>query len=244
MTKNKMIVMRKVTKIFANGEDYLKALNSVSLEIDPGEFVAVMGTSGSGKTTLLNLLGGLEIPTEGAVGVNGVWLADLSEEERTVFRRKEIGFVFQKYNLLPSVTVLENLLLPLKLLKLEIRRDEVESLAEKLGILEKLYQMPDKLSGGQQQRVAIARALLHRPQVILADEPTGSLDRKTGTAVMEQMRGMCRNSGQTLIVVTHDEKIAGMADRVVLLEDGEVIKDERRETDIRTVGGKDPEKCL
>ena len=176
--------------------------------------------------------------------VNGVALVDLSEEERTVFRREEIGFVFQKYNLLPSVTVLENLLLPLKLLKMEVRREEVEALTEQMGIREKLYQMPDRLSGGQQQRVAIARALLHRPPVVLADEPTGSLDRKTGTAVLEQMREMCRSREQTLLVVTHDERIAGMADRVICLEDGEVTKNERKGKRVYAAGLENPETGL
>ena len=143
-----IIILREVTKIFESGESYLKALNRVSLEVCRGEFLSIMGTSGSGKTTLLNILSGLDTPTEGYVAVAGTCLTDLSEEERTVFRRKEIGFVFQKYNLLPSITVLENLLLPLKLLDMEIQREEVEMLAEKLGIREKLYQMPDTLSGG------------------------------------------------------------------------------------------------
>ena len=239
-----IIILREVTKIFERGESYLKALNRVSLEVCRGEFLSIMGTSGSGKTTLLNILSGLDTPTEGYVAVDGTCLTDLSEEERTVFRRKEIGFVFQKYNLLPSITVLENLLLPLKLLDMEIQREEVEMLAEKLGIREKLYQMPDTLSGGQQQRVAIARALLYRPPVILADEPTGSLDRRTGTAVLEQMRDMSRQYGQTLIVVTHDEKIAKMADRTICLEDGEVVKDERRQEGISAVGGETVEKSL
>ena len=242
--EEKIIIMKEVTKVFENGEDYLKALNHVSFEICRDEFVVIMGTSGSGKTTLLNLLGGLETPTEGAVVVNGVALVDLSEEERTVFRREEIGFVFQKYNLLPSVTVLENLLLTLKLLKMEVRREEVEALTEQMGIREKLYQMPDRLSGGQQQRVAIARALLHRPPVVLADEPTGSLDRKTGTAVLEQMREMCRSREQTLLVVTHDERIAGMADRVICLEDGEVTKNERKGKRVYAAGLENPETGL
>lgn len=226
--RDTIIVMREVTKTFVNGEDYLKALDRVSFEVCRGEFVAVMGASGSGKTTLLNILGGLETPSEGYVEVDGVRLAELSEEERTVFRRKEIGFVFQKFNLLPSVTVLENLLLPMKLLKLEVVREDVERLAEQLGILEKLYQLPDTLSGGQQQRAAIARALLYRPPVILADEPTGSLDRRTGTAVLEQMRDMCRKNNQTLVVVTHEERIGHMADRLICLEDGEVVSNEGR----------------
>ena len=225
-----IIILREVTKIFESGESYLKALNRVSLEVCRGEFLSIMGTSGSGKTTLLNILSGLDTPTEGYVAVDGTCLTDLSEEERTLFRRKEIGFVFQKYNLLPSITVLENLLLPLKLLDMEIQREEVEML--------------DTLSGGQQQRVAIARALLYRPPVILADEPTGSLDRRTGTAVLEQMRDMSRQYGQTLIVVTHDEKIAKMADRMICLEDGEVVKDEWRQEGISAVGGETVEKSL
>ncbi len=230
--RDTIIVMREVTKTFVNGEDYLKALDRVSFEVCRGEFVAVMGASGSGKTTLLNILGGLETPSEGYVEVDGVRLAELSEEERTVFRRKEIGFVFQKFNLLPSVTVLENLLLPMKLLKLEVVREDVERLAEQLGILEKLYQLPDTLSGGQQQRAAIARALLYRPPVILADEPTGSLDRRTGTAVLEQMRDMCTKNNQTLVVVTHEERIGRMADRLICLEDGEVVSNEGRRESI------------
>lgn len=239
-----IIVIREITKVFENGEEYLKALNRVSLEIRRGEFVAIMGTSGSGKTTLLNLLGGLELPTEGFLCVDGVCPAELSAEERTIFRREKIGFVFQKFNLLPSITVLENLLLPLKLLKLEIQREEIETLADQLGIGEKLYQMPDRLSGGQQQRVAIARALLHRPPVILADEPTGSLDRKTGTAVMEQMRDMCRKTGQTLVVVTHEERIGCMADRRVRLEDGEVTEDVAGEGSMEEISRKHSAGCL
>lgn len=228
MEKNR-IVMRDVTKIFRNGEEDLKALQNVSLEILQGEHVSIVGTSGSGKTTLLNILGGLTLPTSGWVEVDGVRLMDLSEEERTVFRREKIGFIFQKYNLLSSVTVLENLLLPLKMLNREIHRDEIERLTEQLGIREKLYQMPDNLSGGQQQRVAIARVLLYQPPVILADEPTGSLDRETGLKILQQMKEMCRKNRQTLIVVTHDEKISATADRVIFLEDGKVIKDERQE---------------
>ena len=228
MEKNR-IVMRDVTKIFRNGVEDLKALQNVSLEILQGEHVSIVGTSGSGKTTLLNILGGLTLPTSGWVEVDGVRLMDLSEEERTVFRREKIGFIFQKYNLLSSVTVLENLLLPLKMLNREIHRDEIERLTEQLGIREKLYQMPDNLSGGQQQRVAIARVLLYQPPVILADEPTGSLDRETGLKILQQMKEMCRKNRQTLIVVTHDEKISATADRVIFLEDGKVIKDERQE---------------
>lgn len=221
--------MKNVTKVFEDGDCYLKALNCVSLEIQRGEFVSIVGKSGSGKTTLLNILSGMILPSSGIVSVDGINLIDLTDEERTVFRREKIGFVFQKYNLLPSITVLENLLLPMKLLNMDIQKEEIEALTERLGIREKIFQMPEKLSGGQQQRVAIARALLHCPPVILADEPTGNLDRKMGQEILSQMRCICRNNEQTLIVVTHDEKIADMADRIVCIEDGKVIGDERKE---------------
>lgn len=227
--RQNIIIMKDVTKIFEDGDYYLEALHCVSVEIYRGEFVSIMGNSGSGKTTLLNVLSGMILPSNGLITVDGTNLTDLSDEERTIFRRKEIGFIFQKYNLLPSITVLENLLLPLKLLKMDVQREKIEALTERLGIREKMFQMPEKLSGGQQQRVAIARALLHCPPVILADEPTGSLDRKTGLEILELMRSMCINNGQTLIVVTHDEKIASMADRIIHLEDGKVISDERQE---------------
>ena len=212
-------------KYYGTEPNITRALDGVNFSVEDGEFVAVVGTSGSGKTTLLNILSGLDTPTEGYVAVDGTCLTDLSEEERTLFRRKEIGFVFQKYNLLPSITVLENLLLPLKLLDMEIQREEVEMLAEKLGIREKLYQMPDTLSGGQQQRVSIARALAGNPSVILADEPTGALDRRTADEVMSSLVRL-NAQGHTILIVTHDARIAQRCHTVYVMEDGYISRKE------------------
>lgn len=212
-----------ISKIFVNGNVYSKALDNISVAIEDGEFVAITGTSGSGKSTLLNILGGLDYPTQGCVWINGVNIAELSEEERTEFRLHNIGFVFQDYNLLPMINVLENITLPAKLMRKKIEFSQVEKLASELGIDNKLYYRPTELSGGQQQRVAIARALYTKPQILLADEPTGNLDSKSGMETVCIMKRMCDEYKQTVVVVTHDEKVAQVADRIIRIEDGKLV---------------------
>lgn len=221
----KIVEAVSISKVYANGSTYLKALDHVSLTVRKGQFVAITGTSGSGKSTLLRVLGGLDEPTEGCVLINGVNLNDLSEEERTQFRLHHIGFVFRNYNLLPVVNILENIILPSKLLKRTIDRKEVEMLADKLGIGDTLYRMPGNLSGGQQQRAAIARALYTMPEIILADEPTGNLDLKSARETIHMMRKMCEEYHQTMLVVTHDEKVAQIVDRILRMEDGKTVEE-------------------
>ncbi|MBU3875399.1 ABC transporter ATP-binding protein [Faecalicatena sp. AGMB00832] len=202
------------------------ALDGVSFSIEAREFVAVIGTSGSGKTTLLNMLGGLDTPTEGGVWIRGNSLRDMEPEERTVFRRRNIGFVFQQYNLVPVINVYENLVLPLRLDGAEIDETLLEEITGLLGIREELGRLPDTLSGGQQQRVAIARALLTKPAILLADEPTGSLDSATSMDVVGLLKSCAARFHQTVIVVTHQEEVAQMADRIIRLEDGRIAGQE------------------
>ena len=199
-----------------------KALDGVSLEIEQGEFAAIVGSSGSGKTTLLNMLGALDRPDSGTVTIDGSELTQMSEEERTVFRRQKIGFVFQNYNLVPILSVYENIVLPLELDGQSPQEDWIGQIVDALGLSEKANAMPSTLSGGQQQRVAIARALAARPSLILADEPTGNLDSKTGRDVMNLMLETGRQYHQTILLITHNDQIARMADRVFHLEDGRI----------------------
>ncbi len=212
-----------ISKTFTNGDLFLKALDNISLTVTEGEFIVIIGTSGSGKSTLLNILGGLEYPTHGYILVNGINITNLSEEQRTQFRLHHIGFVFQNYNLIPVINILENIILPAKLMGRTIDEIEVKKLVSKLGISDKLYYMPNALSGGQQQRAAIARALYTKPKLLLADEPTGNLDSKSGMETIHLMREMCDEYKQTMIVVTHDKKITQLADRVIQIEDGKVV---------------------
>ena len=203
----------------------VRALDGVTLCVEEGEFLAVVGTSGSGKTTLLNLMGGLEEPTAGGVWIRGNSLKDMSREERTVFRRRNIGFVFQQFNLVPMLDVYENIVLPLRLDGEEPDEAFLEELVTALGIKEKLGQMPQTLSGGQQQRAAIARALVTKPAILLADEPTGSLDSVTGMEVMGLLRTCADRFRQTVVLVTHQEAAAQMADRVLRMSDGRLSGD-------------------
>lgn len=209
-------------KIYNTPSSQIRALDGIDISVEEGEFIAIVGSSGSGKTTLLNMLGGLDNPTEGEIIVRGKNLADMDSEELTVFRRRNIGFVFQNYNLMPILNVHENMTLPLKLDGLGEDRNFLEQIIESLKLKEKLYSMPNTLSGGQQQRVAIARALVARPAVILADEPTGNLDSKTGTEVIGLLKTSAIQFNQTILVVTHNEDIAQMADRIIRIEDGKV----------------------
>ena len=206
------------------------ALDGVSLSVKEGEFLAIIGTSGSGKTTLLNLLGGLDIPTEGGVWIRGNSLKDMEDEERTVFRRRNIGFIFQQYNLVQVLSVCENIILPLRLDGAEIDQELLDEVTALLGIREQLDRLPQTLSGGQQQRVAIARALLAKPAILLADEPTGSLDSVTSMEVMGLLKICAEKFHQTVIIVTHQEEVAQMADRIIRIEDGRICKGSQNES--------------
>lgn len=219
-------VVKGLNKIYRNGEMELYALADVELQVEEGEFVAIVGTSGSGKSTLMNILGGLDRPTEGSVRVGEFELTAMSQDELTVFRQRNIGFIFQNYNLIPVLNVYENMILPLKLDGVKVDQEFAELVIQSLGLEEKVFQLPNTLSGGQQQRVAIARALLAKPALILADEPTGSLDSRTGMEVIGLMKVLSEKFHQTLVVVTHNEEIAQLADRMVRIEDGKIFSGE------------------
>lgn len=209
-------------KIYNAGENETRALDDVSIEIEDGSFVAIIGSSGSGKSTLLNMLGGLDRPTEGEVTVAGEKIFDMDDEKLTIFRRRKVGFVFQNYNLVPILNVYENIVLPIELDGMQIDKEYVNKVINALGIEGKLKSMPNELSGGQQQRVAIARALASKPAIILADEPTGNLDSKTSLDVISLLRSTSKQFQQTIVMITHNEEIALMADRMIRIEDGKV----------------------
>ena len=210
-------------KYYGSGDTQVRALDGVDLEIERGKFTAIIGTSGSGKSTLLNMLGGLDTPTEGSVQIGGTELARLEREQATIFRRKQIGFVFQNYNLIPVLTVWENIVFPLSLDGQKPDRPFIMKVAELLGLEDKLDSLPGHLSGGQQQRVAIARALASKPAIILADEPTGNLDSRTSDDVMGLLQMSSREFHQTIVMITHNPEIAQMADRIVRIEDGRIV---------------------
>lgn len=218
-----ILTAEKLCKIYGTGESEVKALDNVSVNIEDGEFVSIIGTSGSGKSTLLNMLGGLDRPTSGNVEVSGKKIFKMNDEELTIFRRRNIGFVFQNYNLVPVLNVYENIVLPIELDGSEIDKNYVDTIIKTLGLDKKLKAMPNQLSGGQQQRVAIARALSSKPAIILADdEPTGNLDSKTGMDVISLLKVTSREFNQTIVMITHNEEIALMADRMIRIEDGKV----------------------
>lgn len=219
----KILEAQNLSKIYGKGENEVKALDNVSIEIESGEFVAVVGTSGSGKSTLLNILGGLDRPTSGKVSVSGNEIFTLDDEHLTIFRRRNIGFVFQNYNLVSVLNVYENILLPIELDGSKPDKGYIDKIIDTLGLRSKLYSMPDQLSGGQQQRAAIARALASKPSIILADEPTGSLDSKTGTDVISLLKLSNHEFNQTIVMITHNEEIALMADRIIRIEDGRAV---------------------
>lgn len=218
-----ILTSTNLCKRYGDGENEVKVLDNVSIDIKNGEFVAIIGTSGSGKSTLLNMLGGLDRPTSGSVSVSGKKIFDMNDEELTVFRRRNIGFVFQNYNLVPVLNVYENIILPIELDGAEVDKSYVKLIIELLGLESKLKSMPNQLSGGQQQRVAIARALSSKPDIILADEPTGNLDSKTGMDVFSLLKVTSREFNQTIVMITHNEEIALMADRMIRIEDGRVV---------------------
>lgn len=214
---------KDLCKSYGSGENSVQALNHVSISVENGEFVAIIGTSGSGKSTLLNLLGGLDTPTSGEVLVSGKKLFQMNEEARTIFRRRNIGFVFQNYNLVPVLNVYENIVLPIELDGTKVDTEYVKTILHTLGLEQKVQTMPNQLSGGQQQRVAIARALAAKPAILLADEPTGNLDSKTGMDVIALLKMTSQAFHQTIVMITHNEEIALMADRMIRIEDGKVV---------------------
>ena len=221
-----MIKAAGLKKYYVTDNYEVHALDGVSLLVEEGEFLAVIGTSGSGKTTLLQILGGLDEPTAGGVWIRGNSLKDMTEDERTIFRRRNIGFVFQQYNLIPVINVYENIVLPFRLDGAEIDETLLEDIVRTLKIGEKLENLPEELSGGQQQRVAIARALMVKPAVLLCDEPTGNLDSVTSMEVISLLKTCAARFHQTVIVVTHQEAIAQMADRILRVEDGKLYNAE------------------
>lgn len=221
-----MIKAAGLKKYYVTDNYEVHALDGVSLSVEEGEFLAIIGTSGSGKTTLLQILGGLDEPTAGGVWVRGNSLKDMTEDERTIFRRRNIGFVFQQYNLIPVINVYENIVLPLRLDGAEIDEKLLEDIVRTLKIGEKLENLPEELSGGQQQRVAIARALMVKPAVLLCDGPTGNLDSVTSMEVISLLKTCAARFHQTVIVVTHQEAIAQMADRILRVEDGKLYNAE------------------
>ena len=220
-----MIILstENLKKTYGKGETEVKALNDVTLEVEQGEFVSIVGTSGSGKSTLLHMLGGLDRPTSGTVRVEGKDIFSLKDEELTIFRRRKIGFIFQNYNLVPSLNVYENIVLPVQLDGREPDKKYIDLIIETLGLSEKLENLSNNLSGGQQQRVAIARALASKPAIILADEPTGNLDSKTSQDVMGLLKVTSTKFSQTIVMITHNEEIAQMADRIIRIEDGKIV---------------------
>lgn len=215
-------------KYYGKEPNTVKALDGVDLEIQEGEFVAVVGTSGSGKSTLLHMLGGLDTPTDGKVIVGGKDISKMTDEQLTIFRRRNVGFVFQNYNLVPILNVYENIVLPIELDGNAVDESYVESIIETLGLSDKQNNLPNNLSGGQQQRVAIARALATKPSIILADEPTGNLDSKTSQDVLGTLKMTSTRFHQTMMMITHNEQIAQLADRVIRIEDGRIVATEGR----------------
>lgn len=215
---------KNLVKYYGTGENLVKAIDHTDIRIEPGEFVAVVGRSGSGKSTLLHMLGGLDRPDSGKVLIEGRDIFRLKDERLAVFRRRKIGFIFQSYNLVPSLNVWENIVLPIGLDGRKVDQEYVMDIIHRIGMEDRLHALPNTLSGGQQQRVAIARALASRPAIILADEPTGNLDSRTEIEVVNLLKNCVTEYGQTLVMITHDESIAQMADRMIVIEDGKVVR--------------------
>ena len=216
---------KDLKKYYGSGETTVKALDGVNFSVDDGEFVAIVGTSGSGKSTLLHMIGGLDRPTSGSVKVAGKEIFKLKDDALTIFRRRKIGFIFQSYNLVPVLNVYENIVLPIELDGNKVDKAHIDSIIETLGLTSKINSLPSQLSGGQQQRVAIARALATKPAIILADEPTGNLDSKTSLDVLGLIKITSKKFSQTIVMITHNEEIAQMADRIIRIEDGRIVGD-------------------
>ena len=223
----KSVHVKNLTKIYGTGENEVVALNQVSFSIEEGEFVAITGASGSGKSTLLYILAGLDKPTSGEVSVDQINLSSLSDNQLSSFRRKKVGLIYQFYNLIPTLTVEENIVLPVRLDKRELKKDRLENLLKVFHLEKKKYSYPSQLSGGEQQRVAIARSLFMNPMIILADEPTGNLDSKNSKEVIAYLKNKNKKYNRTLIVVTHNMEIANEADRIIELSDGKIISDRK-----------------
>lgn len=219
-----IVRMHDIRKYYGTETNIVKALDGVSLTIEEGELIGIVGPSGSGKSTLLHIIGGLDNPTSGEVIIREKNISNMSNEELTVFRREAIGFVFQNYNLVPVLNVIENITFPLSLDKKMVDEIYLKEILELLGIREKIYSLPINLSGGEQQRVAIARALVTKPAIVLADEPTGNLDSVNSAEVVRLLSDGCKKFGQTIVMITHDEKVAGYADRIVQIKDGKIAK--------------------
>ena len=217
-----------VRKMYGSGNNQVAALDGIDLTVGKGEFVAVIGASGSGKSTLLHILGSVDKPTSGKVTIDGTDLSKLNQTQAAIFRRRKVGLVYQFYNLIPTLTVRKNILMPLALDKKKPNKEYFEKIVSSLGIAERLEALPNQLSGGQQQRVAIARSLIYRPALLLADEPTGNLDQKNSKEIIDMLKLSNRNLEQTIVLITHDEKVALEADRIITIEDGHIISDEKR----------------
>lgn len=217
-----------VRKVYGARNNQVVALDHINLSVQKGEFVAIVGASGSGKSTLLHILGSVDKPTEGKVLIEGTELSAMNRTQAAIFRRRKVGLVYQFYNLIPTLTVRKNILMPLLLDKRKPNKEYFEQIVHSLGIEDKLEALPSQLSGGQQQRVAIARSLIYRPALLLADEPTGNLDRKNGEEIIDLLKLSNRNLEQTILLITHDEKIALEADRVITIEDGKIVGDQKR----------------
>ena len=237
-TVNKVVEARALSKIYGEGEAQVVALDTVSLTITEGEFAAIMGPSGSGKSTLLHCLAGLDTPTSGSVLIAGQDLSGMKDKQLTAVRRDQLGFIFQSFNLLPTLTAEENILLPQRLAHRKPQRDWYDAVISTLGIGDRLSHRPHELSGGQQQRVAVARALVGRPEVVFADEPTGALDTASAAALLETLAGMCERLGQTVVMVTHDEQAAATTNRIIRLRDGHItgVEAVRRPAGTRVAG--------
>ena len=219
--------MENLTKVYGQGENEVRALDGVSFTVEQGEFLAIIGPSGSGKSTLLHILGGVDRPTSGKVYLNGQDVYAQDEEQLAIFRRRQVGLIYQFYNLIPVLDVVENMTLPVLMDGRKVNEDRLNELLQTLGLTGKRRALPNQLSGGQQQRVSIGRALMNAPAVVLADEPTGNLDSKNSRQIVELLKDSNRRFGQTLIVITHDPAIALQADRIITLEDGRIVKDDK-----------------
>ena len=222
-----LLRVENLSKIYGSGETEVKALDHVSFTVEKGEFVSIIGPSGSGKSTLLHILGGVDKPTEGKVFIDGTDLHSLNEDKLAIFRRRHVGLIYQFYNLMPVLNVDENIALPHLLDGRELDKERLDEVVEHLGLTERRKNLPNQLSGGQQQRVSIGRALYSHPAILLADEPTGNLDRKTGEEIIELLKESNKTQKQTLILITHDEGLAMQADRVISIEDGKIIRNEK-----------------
>lgn len=219
-----VVNLKNIRKQYGSGERKVIALKDVSLKVKKGEFVVIVGSSGSGKTTLLNMIGGLDKPSEGEILISGKRIEKMNDDEKLIFRRRNIGFIFQNFNLISILTAYENIILPIQADGNQVNEDYLQEIVEYLGIEDKLDSLPNNMSGGQQQRVAIARALITRPDIILADEPTGNLDSKSSLEVMNLLRLTSKKQNQTVIMITHNELLAQLADRIIRIEDGMIVR--------------------